>query len=226
MPTHVSVRLYWHDSGWNGAICRDPAANVWCEAHDHVRDHKSLQEAEDGTRGKSFRETGVYPGCEMSAQAFSGRGNAIRVWPPDWISAGGVSPVEIAMNEFSAGMWPYENMWTEDSGFKPNDERRAIAESFFREIEEDKSLAFFYVDERNPLFIDDGERSPHRVLVGISRIKTYEKDIREWNEPTFGGEMNMIWSVPFRPGAVAEPEITNPVAIDVVTRSEQVDRAA
>ena len=30
----------------------------------------------------------------------------------------------------------------------------------------------------NPLFIDDGERSPHRVLVGISRIKTYEKDIR------------------------------------------------
>ena len=49
-----------------------------------------------------------------------------------------------------------------------------------------------------PLFIDDGERSPHRVLVGISRIKTYEKDIREWNEPSWTGEMNMIWSVPFR----------------------------
>ena len=42
------------------------------------------------------------------------------------------------------------DMWTEDSGFKPNDERRAIAETFFKEVEEGKSLAFFYVDEREP----------------------------------------------------------------------------
>ena len=198
MATHVSVRLYWHDSGWNGAICRDPAANVWCEAHEHVRDHKSPREAEDGVRGKPPKESGVYPGCEMSAQAFSRRGNEIRVWPPDWMAANGVSPVDIGMDKFSAGMWPFENMWTEDAGFKPNDERRAIAETFFKEVEEGKSLAFFYVDERNPLFAEDGERSPHRVLVGISRIKTYEKDIREWNEPTWTGEINMIWSVPFR----------------------------
>ncbi len=85
-------------------------------------------------------------------------------------------------------MWPYETMWTEDGGFRPNDERRAIAEAFFEEVEEGKSLAFFYVDERNPLFAEDGERSPHRVLVGISRIKTYEKDIREWNEATWNGD--------------------------------------
>ena len=58
-------------------------------------------------------------------------------------------PVDIGMDKFSAGMWPFENMWTEDSGFKPNDERRAIAETFFKEVEEGKSLAFFYVDERN-----------------------------------------------------------------------------
>src|SRR3954464_12104630 len=84
IPTHVSVRLFWHDSGWNGAICRDPAANVWCEAHDHVRDHKSPREAEDGVRGKNPQEAGVHPGCEVSAQAFSKRRNEIRVWPPDW----------------------------------------------------------------------------------------------------------------------------------------------
>jgi hypothetical protein len=79
------------------------------------------------------------------------------------MAAGGVSPVDIGMDKFSAGMWPYENMWTEDGGYKPNDERRAIAEAFFKEVEEGKSLAFFYVDERNPLFAEDGERSPHRT---------------------------------------------------------------
>ena len=42
MATHVSVRLFWHDSGWNGSICRDPLSNVWCEAHENVRDHKDV----------------------------------------------------------------------------------------------------------------------------------------------------------------------------------------
>jgi len=27
---HLSVRLAWHDSGWNGRICRDPKANTYC----------------------------------------------------------------------------------------------------------------------------------------------------------------------------------------------------
>jgi hypothetical protein len=24
MTTHISVRLAWHDNGWNGCVCRDP----------------------------------------------------------------------------------------------------------------------------------------------------------------------------------------------------------
>ena len=27
---HVTVRMAWHDSGWDGTICRDPAANSYC----------------------------------------------------------------------------------------------------------------------------------------------------------------------------------------------------
>jgi exodeoxyribonuclease V alpha subunit len=200
MATHISVRLFWHDSGWNGAICRDPAANVWCEAHDHVRSHKSPKELEEEVRGKPPTTAGVQPGCEMSLQAFARRRNEIRVWPPEWMSAAGVNPMDIPMGKYSAGLWPYENMWTEDGGARPNDQRRATAESFFEQIEEGKSLVFFYVDERNPLFVEDGERSAHRVLVGISRLETYEKDIREWNETTWNGEVNMVWSVPFRHG--------------------------
>ena len=30
MTTHISARLAWHDSGWNGRVCRDPKANTYC----------------------------------------------------------------------------------------------------------------------------------------------------------------------------------------------------
>ena len=28
MTVHISARLAWHQDGWNGRICDDPAANV------------------------------------------------------------------------------------------------------------------------------------------------------------------------------------------------------
>jgi len=30
MTVHISARIAWHDSGWNGHICRDPKANTYC----------------------------------------------------------------------------------------------------------------------------------------------------------------------------------------------------
>jgi exodeoxyribonuclease V alpha subunit len=41
MTTHLSVRLCWHDSGWNGRICKDPQKNKFCIALDHIRENKN-----------------------------------------------------------------------------------------------------------------------------------------------------------------------------------------
>jgi exodeoxyribonuclease V alpha subunit len=30
MVKHVSVRVAWHDSCWNGRICKSPEKNVYC----------------------------------------------------------------------------------------------------------------------------------------------------------------------------------------------------
>src|SRR3954471_13067207 len=92
VTSHVSIRLFWHDSGWNGAICRDPASNVWCEAHEHVRDKKLVGE-EQKVAGKDVNGGGVKPVWELSVQAFSHSPNVIRVWPPDWMEAWNVRPV-------------------------------------------------------------------------------------------------------------------------------------
>ena len=147
--------------------------------------------------GLRVNTAGVAPGCEMSIQTFSSERNTIRVWPPDWLANQEVRPVDLPLDKNSTGMWPYEGMWDEDGGFKSNDNRRAIAQDFFNEVRKGESLAFFYVDERNPMFVDSGERSPSRVLAGISRI-TKVGEIHEWEQTDWRGETNMIWSVPFQ----------------------------
>jgi exodeoxyribonuclease V alpha subunit len=65
MTAHISVRLYWHDSGWNGAICRDPAGNTWCSAHGHVRTHKKVAD-EVRCAGQHAQDCGVLPACETN----------------------------------------------------------------------------------------------------------------------------------------------------------------
>ena len=27
---HISVRVPWHDNGWNGSVCKDPRFNTAC----------------------------------------------------------------------------------------------------------------------------------------------------------------------------------------------------
>ncbi len=30
MATHMSIRLAWHNEGWNGHICQKPCENTYC----------------------------------------------------------------------------------------------------------------------------------------------------------------------------------------------------
>ena len=112
------------------------------------------------------------------------------------MQAWSVRPKDIPVDQTSASIWPFEEMWEADGAAKPNEERRDIVEDFLHEVVAGKSLAFFYVDERNPLLADEADHSPARVLVGISRISRIG-DISEWEEAV-GGEFNMVWSVPFQ----------------------------
>jgi exodeoxyribonuclease V alpha subunit len=195
VATHVSVRLYWHDHGWDGAICQDPRANVWCEAHEHIREYKDV-EAEAAEAGRPVANATAKPPCEGSIQAFSRSRNKILIYPPEWMAAQEVRPIEMEMEPVTSTMWPFEDMWDEDGAHKDNEVRRAIAERFFKEVRPKESLVFFYVDERNPMFVDVGERSPSRVLVGISRLADLG-EIVDYADPVRSGEYNMVWAVPF-----------------------------
>jgi len=41
---HLTVRVAWHDSRWNGRVCRTPSCNSFCVAIDRVTDDAKLAE--------------------------------------------------------------------------------------------------------------------------------------------------------------------------------------
>lgn len=196
MPAHFSVRLYWHDSAWNGQVCKRPADNVWCEAHDQIRWLKDTAK-ERACAGCSLNTATVKPPCEASAQAFSRTANAVRIYPPDWM--GGVNPMDVKLEAASATFWPYEGMWDDHGKVLPIEQRHAYAEAFRKEVMAGHSLAMFYVDERNPLHVDADGQSRARVLVGISRVREVG-NIQKWNEPIWTGERQLVFGIPFRHG--------------------------
>lgn len=52
---HVSIRVPWHDGGWNGSVCHNPSANTACLKLGKIASAKNDQ-AEDELQGKSFAE--------------------------------------------------------------------------------------------------------------------------------------------------------------------------
>ena len=52
---HISVRIPWHDNGWNGSVCNAPTLNTACLKLKNISDSKDEQ-AEEAVKGSSFRD--------------------------------------------------------------------------------------------------------------------------------------------------------------------------
>ena len=68
---HLTVRVAWHDSRWNGHICQEPSRNCFCAALDRVREERN-DDAEDAAAGRAWNEmppSGLPP-CKAESGAF------------------------------------------------------------------------------------------------------------------------------------------------------------
>jgi len=67
---HLSVRVPWHDSGWAGAVCRDPLANSSCVLLENVGRRRE-DEREVIAAGKGFDALGGWlPACVSERGSF------------------------------------------------------------------------------------------------------------------------------------------------------------
>jgi ATP-dependent exoDNAse (exonuclease V) alpha subunit len=70
MPKHLSIRVPWHDNGWNGTVCRHPEYNQACRALKPIA-LKKIDETECRCNGKPFVVIdGYMPPCLCESGAF------------------------------------------------------------------------------------------------------------------------------------------------------------
>lgn len=197
MTVHLSARLSWHMDGWNGSVCRKPAANNFCIGQhsypgDKIKSNRDLDwERSKEVAGKPCSSLNRIPPCIYSINAFGPDRLTVCDDPPDFFKTGSRTSWELPAA--SVCTWPYEAMYSDEAktpdGKVDNDKRLVLAKEYFAAIEPGKSLVFHYANLSNPLSTDETRQY---VVVGLSRVKglgdfIYYEDTDEETKRQFGG---------------------------------------
>lgn len=194
---HISIRLPWHDRGWDGCVCDNPTKNSYCKGFHSVNAERIRQDKDDreeeNISGKAFdKGWEYYPPCTETINVFGSDIVRHTHVPKSFIK--NTSPKTIDIFPNSSGTWPFEDMWDERGEHREADERKEFVGSFFDELKDAGSagLIFYYCNYDNPVSGDDKKY----LLAGIARIKkvhpfTMWDDIPKDQKKLFGG---YIWS--------------------------------
>lgn len=174
----MSLRLAWHDNGWDGHICNNPCANGYCIGkHSYPGDSIGKQrdlDDESNHCGENPEVLSKPIACALSLNAFGNSPITAQINPPDWWKDG-TKALDIKIDPYTACTWCYEEMYAENvknpSNAKTkfnNDLRFENAKNYFSQFEEGKSLVIYYAGYSNP-FSEAGE--DNYAIVGLSRIK-------------------------------------------------------
>jgi exodeoxyribonuclease V alpha subunit len=209
MATHLSVRLVWHDRGWDGHICNNPSGNAYCAVHEHVRDSRD-DGREDLNAGKPLAGLqGWQPPCSRDPVAFSQIGYTITHHDP--LDRRNLPSRKEEIPPYSVCPSPYR--WMREENFRqiceekglavrtPDDAQResgwvrepdrqlALLSYFWERIERRSSLVFFYTNHGNPV-----EEGLNRILIGVGRIAEVGPQLYFGRKPPKFDDDYPIWS--------------------------------
>ena len=173
---NLSLRLAWHNNGWNGHICEKPCNNTYCIGqHSYpgtmILENRDL-EYEEKHKGENIANQEEYIPCALSVNAFGKdkikcKMNIPEFWPDD-----SANDTIIEIPPYTVCTWPYEVVYKGDiynlKGNYDYDKRFENVQKYFSQFEENKSLIFYTTGYSNP-FSEDEENN--YIIVGISRIK-------------------------------------------------------
>lgn len=194
---HLTARVAWHDSRWNGTVCRQPSCNSFCAALDRIREERD-DAREDALAGKrwSTLEPDDLPACKAESGAFMNEEEWSRrfVHPYAGIKKaeethGHLKPTVVRVPSYATFVVPFA--WMLRSEQKAIDERlptplppdeespfaspwvfgrerqEAILKLFSSRLTPERSLVFFYCKEGQPL----GD-TISRLVMGVGKIAT------------------------------------------------------
>jgi len=177
MTAHISARVAWHQHGWNGKVCQDPASNVYCVGRhsypgEMIRETRDLEYEKQNAGRCCSKLAGKVPPCMYSVNAFGEKAMEAFAEPPAFFK-GGAQTTSWELKPNTVCIWPYEEMYGDDvkqsGGSFDYDLRLQKAKNYFAQIENDKSLIVYYANYSNPLNQEDERKY---AIVGISRIKS------------------------------------------------------
>lgn len=187
MGRHLSLRLPWHDRGWDGHVCDNPVANVYCSGEYGLKAHgirdKKVDAEEDAIKSRpveKLKDNEYHPPCLRTIQTFGGRKPLDFLnEPKDFLSTEKVriTPIPEKIPCCCSGTWPYDKVFrraedapedTPDEFLERYDPEEAVnnIKEMFGQFKAGKSLAFYYLNYDNPL---NSERRKY-VLVGAAEI--------------------------------------------------------
>lgn len=206
MTNHLSVRLAWHDAGWDGHICNNPKANVHCIGPRSYPGSKIGEERdlewEEGVKGCHCQTLDKIPPCSYSINAFGSQPIRADSRPPEFFYDSTETKV-FTLPPSTACIWPYEEMYNDDVKFPEGatqtydyNKRLIRAKAFFKGLTPGKSLLFYYANKSNPFTEDE---SSFFVLVGVSVLKhtqdvLYYDNVSKKNKDKYAG--GFIWQMP------------------------------
>ncbi|MBL9217265.1 MAG: AAA family ATPase [Opitutaceae bacterium] len=223
---HLSIRVPWHDAGWDGTVCRRPLNNNACLCLRGISE--SREDAWEHERaGQHMADMGdeVPPCLRERAGFMSDRPFHLNVshklgHDEDYAH---ILPTPLAMPAYSAPGVPFRWLMREGAaaneerlgiGYDPErepmerwkekgtwvldaDNQRACLDSFWSAIKPGRSLVFFYA-KAIPGVEDD-----RRVLIGAAHISEL-KPLREYIKGDPEGTAAWVWERPvvhtLRPG--------------------------
>jgi len=193
---HLSVRVPWHDNGWDGTICRNPKANSACLVLKNCAENRD-DEKEDKLSGKSIRDLSQddYPVCASERGVFMAGFPIRKVVTHPYFNGspkthGHLKPTTIVYPPFSFSAVPYRWVLKENAELLSEaynldyaDDREPVLDwgkpvSWVQEIRNQKALLncfFEHLDVTSSLVFAYAKQVPfiednRKVLIGVGKI--------------------------------------------------------
>jgi exodeoxyribonuclease V alpha subunit len=189
MVKHVSVRVAWHDSCWNGKICKSPERNVYCVGNYSLLSPR-LQRRRDATLEKIYsgqavsnviKERNYLPPCYWSINIQGEDSFSIEDPHPfsDTETWGekfreNVPPLKDILKDHSVFTWCFKiSFEREDPNqlYPPIEVLEKRVNEYLEELVQGKSIVFFYSNFSNPITGDEYKY----LLIGAGLLKNVDK---------------------------------------------------
>lgn len=214
MPQHISIRVPWHDHGWDGTVCVDPQNNNACLRLKSISESRD-DKAESAICGQCMADHAEQLSCISEGACFMSSREIIRTTEHPYKRSnpsthGHFLPTDIIYPAYSFPARPFawlmrDNLLavkdTYNIDYRPEREpqlrfhtawiqdaenQKAVFKYFYGSVQENESLCVAYA--KQVPFVED----TRRVIIAVGHVKKIIPAV-EHNHTNAGSLRSMVW---------------------------------